>query len=105
MEALKVGIREFREKLASYLLESDVPMAILRHGDTVGYYIPARRKRSETERIALKEAASRLQQVLASQGISEEEILAEFKRWRKIQRRSPPGRPSSDRATKSVTRG
>jgi len=78
MEALKVGIREFREKLASYLLESDVPVAITRHGDTVGYYIPARHKRAETERAALKEAASRLQHVLAAEGISEEEILADF---------------------------
>jgi PHD/YefM family antitoxin component YafN of YafNO toxin-antitoxin module len=76
---LKVGIREFREKLASYLLESEAPVAITRHGDTVGYYIPARRKRAETERAALKEAASRLQQVLASEGISEEEVLADFK--------------------------
>ena len=82
MEAVKVGIREFREKLASYLLESEAPVAITRHGDTVGYYIPARRKRAETERAALKEAASRLQQVLASEGISEEEVQADFKRWR-----------------------
>ena len=57
MEALKVGIREFREKSASYLLESDVPVAITRHGDTVGYYVPAQRKRAETERAGLKEAA------------------------------------------------
>jgi len=83
MEAVKVGIREFREKLASYLLESDAPVAITRHGDTVGYYIPARRKRAEAERAALKDAASRLQQVLAAQGISEEEILADFKRRRR----------------------
>jgi PHD/YefM family antitoxin component YafN of YafNO toxin-antitoxin module len=55
---LKVGIREFREKLASYLLEIDVPVAITRRGDTIGYYIPARRKRSEAERAALKEAAA-----------------------------------------------
>ena len=82
MGAVKVGIREFREKLASYLLESDTPVAITRHGDTVGYYIPARRKRSEAERTALKEAASRLQQMLEAQGISEEEIVADFKRWR-----------------------
>jgi PHD/YefM family antitoxin component YafN of YafNO toxin-antitoxin module len=82
MEALKVGIREFREKLASFLLESDVPLAITRHGDTVGYYIPARRKRTEADRAALKEAASRLQAMLAEQGISEEEILKDFKRWR-----------------------
>ena len=87
MEALKVGIREFREKLASYLLESETPVTITRHGDTVGYYIPARRKRAETERAALKEAASRLQEVLASQGISEEEVLADFKRWRAGQKK------------------
>jgi PHD/YefM family antitoxin component YafN of YafNO toxin-antitoxin module len=82
METLKVGIREFREKLASYLLESDVPVAITRHGDTVGYYIPARRKRAEADRAALKEAASRLQAALAAEGISEEEILKDFKQWR-----------------------
>jgi PHD/YefM family antitoxin component YafN of YafNO toxin-antitoxin module len=82
MEALKVGIREFREKLASYLLESETPVAITRHGDTVGYYIPARRNRADTERAALKEAASRLRQVLATEGISEDEILADFKAWK-----------------------
>jgi PHD/YefM family antitoxin component YafN of YafNO toxin-antitoxin module len=83
MEApLKVGIREFRENLASYLLESEAPVAITRHGDTVGYYIPARRKRSETERTALKEAAARLQEMLVAGGISEDEILKGFRRWR-----------------------
>jgi hypothetical protein len=50
METLKVGIREFREKLASYLLETDVPVPIPRHGDTIGYYIPARRKRTHRMR-------------------------------------------------------
>lgn len=57
-------------------------MAIKPHGDTIGYYIPARRKRSEAERAALKEAAVRLQQVLTAEGISEEEILNDFKNWR-----------------------
>lgn len=61
---------------------SDTPVAITRHGDTVGYYIPARRKRSEAERTALKEAASRLQKMLDAEGISKEEILADFERWR-----------------------
>ncbi len=83
MGTLKVGIREFRENLATYLLETDEAVAITRHGDTVGYYIPARRKRTEAERAALKEAASRLQEVLAAEGISEEEILKDFKRWRR----------------------
>jgi PHD/YefM family antitoxin component YafN of YafNO toxin-antitoxin module len=87
MATLKVGIREFREKLAAYLLESEVPVAITRHGDTVGYYIPARRKRSTDERAALKEAAARLQQMLRAEGISEEEILKDFKTWRAGRRR------------------
>ena len=59
-ETLRVGIRKFRENLASFLLGSDAPIVVTRHGDTVGYYIPARRSRSETERSALKEAAARL---------------------------------------------
>jgi PHD/YefM family antitoxin component YafN of YafNO toxin-antitoxin module len=82
MGTLKVGIREFREKLATYLLETEEAVAITRHGDTVGYYIPARRKRAEAERAALKEAASRLQEALAAEGVSEDEIIRDFKRWR-----------------------
>jgi len=82
MGAIKVGIREFREKLANYLLQTDKPVTITRHGDTVGYYLPARRKRSETERAALEEAATRLQEMLLGEGITEDEIIADFKRWR-----------------------
>jgi len=87
METQRIGIREFRDKLATYLLESDAPLAITRHGDTVGYYIPARRKRTETERAALKEAGARLQQVMAAAGIAEEDVIADFKQWRKDQRK------------------
>jgi len=82
MEMLKVGIREFREKLASYLLETDVAVAITRHGDTVGYYIPARRKRTDADRAALKQAAARLQAALAAEGISEDEVIQDFRQWR-----------------------
>ena len=86
-ETLRVGIREFREKLASYLLESDKPLAITRHGDTVGYYLPARRKRSEAERSVLRHAAARLQEMLAAEGLTEDEIIADFKRWRAARRK------------------
>ena len=71
MEATKVGIRDFRDNLASYLLESASPIAITRHGDTVGYYIPARRARTDTERDAFREAAARMQSMMASLGITE----------------------------------
>jgi len=87
METVKVGIREFRDNLATYLLESDGPMAITRHGDTIGYYIPARRKRTDADRTALKEAASKLQDMLTSQGVSEDEIVEDFKQWRRGRRK------------------
>lgn len=87
MEPVTVGIREFRENLSTYLLESDAPVAITRHGDTIGYFIPARRKRSEAERAALTEAAARLNELLASSGITEDDLVADFKRWRAAKRR------------------
>jgi PHD/YefM family antitoxin component YafN of YafNO toxin-antitoxin module len=87
MEPVKVGIREFRERLAAYLLESDAPVAITRHGDTVGYFIPARRKRSVTERAALKEAAAQFDLLLAAKGITEDELVSEFKSRRAAKHR------------------
>jgi PHD/YefM family antitoxin component YafN of YafNO toxin-antitoxin module len=87
MATSRVGIREFRDKLATYLLESDAPVAITRHGDTVGYYIPARRKRSESEREALREAAARMEKMLAASGVAEEQVVEDLKRWRKSGRK------------------
>ena len=87
MEPITVGIREFRENLAAYLLESDAPVAITRHGDTIGYFIPARHKRSEAERTALKEAAAQLDALLTAKGVTEDELVADFKRWRAAKRR------------------
>ena len=81
----KVGIREFRDKLATYVLESETPVAITRHGDTVGYFIPARRKRSEADKEALREASTRWQGIIDAEGISEEEAVAGFKQWRSKQ--------------------
>jgi len=82
---LEVGIREFREKLATYLLETDQTVAVTRHGDVVGYYIPARRKRTQAERDALEEVASRLQEEMAKAGVSEDDIVRDFKSWRRTQ--------------------
>jgi len=58
-------------------------MAITRHGDTVGYYIPARRQRTDADRAELKEATAKWQEILASNDVSEDLALKEFKRWRK----------------------
>ena len=34
-----VGVREFRERLSEHLM-SESPIAVTKHGLTVGYYIP-----------------------------------------------------------------
>jgi len=82
METVRVGIREFRDNLATYLLESEKPLAITRHGDTVGFYIPARKKRTEADRAALREAAARVQESMAAAGTTEDELLEDFKKLR-----------------------
>lgn len=77
-----VGIRQFRQRLADFLLEGNEPIAITRHGDTVGFYVPARRRADEADRSALAEAARRLDAMLKAKGITEDEIVEDFKQWR-----------------------
>jgi antitoxin (DNA-binding transcriptional repressor) of toxin-antitoxin stability system len=67
METVKVGIREFRENLAGYL-ESGAPIAIMRHGETLGYYIPAQKRSRKLEVQAMRAAAKDLDEMIASWG-------------------------------------
>jgi hypothetical protein len=75
---IRVGVREFREDLAGYLA-SPVPVAITRHGQTLGYYIPVRRKLDEGNLAALKRAAEELQTLMAEYGVTEEEVVSAFR--------------------------
>jgi hypothetical protein len=80
MAALKVGVREFRERIASFL-ESDTPVAVTRRGETLGVYVPTRgRKRKTADLSELKAAADRLAEALSD--VSEEGLVAEFKEMR-----------------------
>src|SRR5205807_10563093 len=45
MTTIKVGVREFRERIASFL-ESDTPVAVTRRGETLGVYVPTRDRKS-----------------------------------------------------------
>jgi len=83
MGAQSIGIREFRDNLATYLLESEGPLAITRHGDTIGYYLPTRRKRTEAQKKALEEAAARVHEDMIAAGVTEDEIIEDFKRWKR----------------------
>lgn len=81
-----VGIREFRENLSGYLDES-APVAITRHGETIGFYLPVAPKRTEQEWAEFDRAAARLDRMLAETGLSEEELIEDFKKWRAEKRK------------------
>lgn len=85
METVKVGIREFRENLAGYL-ESTTPLAITRHGETLGFYIPAQKRNRKAEIEAMRAAAKDLDEMIASWGATEEELLREYKQIRQAAR-------------------
>ena len=85
METLKIGMREFRENLAGYL-ESGTPLAITRHGETLGYYVPAQKRNRKAELEAMRAAAKDLDAMIASWGTNEDELIEEYKEIRRTAR-------------------
>lgn len=90
MEATKVSIREFRADLAEYIA-SNTPVAVTRHGQTVGYFIPTQGQ-VDADLAALKKASNTLDQLLAAQGVDVEDVIADFKAARK--QSSPRKKPN-----------
>src|ERR1700752_146502 len=85
METEKIGMRESRETLAGYL-EAGKPLAITRHGETIGFYIPAQKKSRKAEVDAMRAAAKELDAMIAAWGASEDELMQEYKEIRRISR-------------------
>lgn len=86
METVKVGVREFRERLAGYL-ESGTPLAIMKHGETLGYYIPAQKRSRKAELEAMRAAAKDLDRMIAWWGASEDELMKQYKGIRRAARK------------------
>jgi hypothetical protein len=66
--------------------ESRTPVAITRHGATIGIYIPTHRKPSEADLEALRAAGKKMQSLIAAAGTSEDELEADFKKARRDRR-------------------
>jgi antitoxin (DNA-binding transcriptional repressor) of toxin-antitoxin stability system len=81
----RIGVRELRQKLAEYL-ETGEPIEVTRHGQTVGFFIPVPRRPGQGEREALLAAGRRMDEELARLGLTEDELLVNFRRWRKTRR-------------------
>jgi len=85
MPTTKVGIREFRENLATYL-ESNQPVAITRHGSTIGIYVPTHPRPPQADLEAYRIAVEKVQEMIAAAGTSEEELMEDFKQLRRERR-------------------
>jgi antitoxin (DNA-binding transcriptional repressor) of toxin-antitoxin stability system len=81
MHATKVGIREFRADLAEYIAARS-PVAVTRHGQTVGYFIPVH-GHAEADLAALRKASQSLDKLLSAQSVDVEGVVADFKNVRK----------------------
>ena len=65
-----------------YGAASSTPVAVTRHGQTVGYFIPTQGE-VEANVAALKKASKTLDQMLAAQDVDVETVVADFKSARK----------------------
>lgn len=74
---MKVGVREFRAGLAGYIA-SETPVAVTRHGQTMGFFIPTPAQ-AEADMSALQRAAAELDQLLAEKAVDIEAVAAEVK--------------------------
>jgi hypothetical protein len=79
METIKVGIREFRADMADFIASS-TPVAITRHGHTIGFFIPTQ---ADADLSALRKAGQVLDKLLANEGVDVERLVADFKVARK----------------------
>jgi hypothetical protein len=76
----RVGVREFRDH-ASHYLASDEVLAIERHGEPIGFYIPAaaaRPAQKQRAQEALANLEHSVQGFLAASGLSEEQLASWF---------------------------
>ena len=85
METEEIGVRQFRENLTGYL-EGGRPIAITRHGETLGFFIPAQKRSRRAEVEAMRAAAKELDTMIAEWGASEDELMQEYKQIRRTSR-------------------
>lgn len=78
-----VGIREFRAHLDKYTRENQEPIALTYNGETIGYYIPAQPQPQNKEIESLQQAVTKLSNMLAEKGLSDDDIVADFQELRK----------------------
>lgn len=71
-----VGVREFRDHATSYL-SGEEPVAVSKHGQVIGVYIPVKRDPERVQR-ALARLGETVETILEETGMTEEELAGSF---------------------------
>jgi hypothetical protein len=58
----------------------------MRHGETLGFYIPAQKRNRKAEVEAMRAAAKDLDEMIATWGAGEDELMEEYKGIRRAAR-------------------
>ncbi len=83
----RVGVREFRDH-ATHYLSGDEVVAVERHAQPIGFYIPTGASRTESFTQALERLEQTVQRMVEETGLSEDELSQLF----------DPNRPLPERA-------
>lgn len=81
MDLEKINMREFRNNIAKYLSTKNL-VAVTRHGQIIGYFVPTKADEIDLEFENLKVLANRLNNLLKEKGISEDDLVEDFKKLR-----------------------
>ena len=76
MDTPSVGIREFRASLAEYI-DTDAPVTITRHGQSVGLFVPLRRPSAEDLQ-RLEASAAKVREAMPLSDDEVEAVVADF---------------------------
>jgi hypothetical protein len=67
-----VGVREFRDHATTYLSGAE-PVAVSKHGQVIGFYLPVERDQDQAQR-TLDRLAATVGKVLAETGMTEDDL-------------------------------
>lgn len=77
-----VGVREFRDQATS-MMGSGETLVIERHGEPIGFFVPVTAKDRKAGRKALGRLGAAIEDLLATAGISDDELVDEVGRTRR----------------------
>ena len=78
----KLEGREFRDNIGKYINSAE-PIEMSHHGQTVGYFVPVRKKLDKADLEAFMIAARKVEALLSDHEIDAEELIQEFIQMRK----------------------